>query len=66
MEDKNHRKESHNLRDIFLRRRSSLDEVQSNENSRKNSLVSNESFKNLVSLMVVSKVTSNNLDPFVH
>jgi hypothetical protein len=63
MDESKPRKSSMNFRDIFLRRRNSIDEVFSHENSRKNSLVNPESFKNLVSLMVVSKVTSNHIDP---
>ena len=63
MEGRNSRKESLNFRDIFMRRRSSCDEIQSAENSRKNSLVTSDSLKNLVSLMVGSKGTSSHADP---
>lgn len=63
MGDNKKRRDSLNFRDYFLRRKSSVEDIFSAENSRKNSLVSNESLKNLVSLMVVSKATSNHIDP---
>jgi hypothetical protein len=63
MDEKLSRRDSLNFRDFFTRRRNSLDEAFSVENSRKNSLVNPESFKNLVSLMVVSKVTASHVDP---
>ena len=66
MDDKQPRRDSLSFRDIFLPRRNSAEDIFSNDNSRKNSLANPESFKNLVSLMVVSKMTSNHLDPFTY
>jgi hypothetical protein len=64
MDEKKQRKDSLNFRDIFLRRRrSSVDELNSLENSRKNSLICSDSLKNIVSLMVGPKVGVS-ADPF--
>jgi len=64
MDEQKPRKDSLNFRDIFLRRRrSSVDELNSLENSRKNSLICSDSLKNIVSLMVGPKVGVN-ADPF--
>ena len=62
MDDQKPRKESLNFWEIFQRRRNSIDEPLSIENSRKNSAVNNESFKSLVSLMVVSKAATQQGD----
>ena len=64
MDNKKISKESLNFRDIFMRRRTSIDELNSAENSRRSSLASNEPFKNLMSLMAVSKGVSNNPDQY--
>ncbi len=60
MDEQKQRKDSLNFRDIFLRRRrSSADELNSHENSRKNSIICSDSLKNIVSLMVGPKVGAN-------
>ncbi len=62
MADQRSRRESLNFRDIFNRRRTSLDDVCSNDNSRRNSMLSTDSFKNLTCLMGLARMGAGQAD----